>query len=502
LAIFTWIKQGILQNKEISLLLLGLTIFRFIYICFIPITPQEAYYWYYSLYPDFSYFDHPPMAAYSIWIGTHIFGHTIFGVKFMGVIWSLLTNILIYLTLKIALDGSDETEKKKIGLIAVILYNLTIFAHLYAIIIVPDTPLLFFWMAVIYLFVKYLKTGKAGNFYMAGIALGFGLISKYTAIAIVPAILVILLLDKDHRKILLKPHPYLALLFAAAVFSIVIYWNIMHDWASIKFQFADRSTGLRSFQTKYLFQLIASQIFVLTPLPLVIFIMALKRVTWNWRSLVTERTFMITGIFIIGGFILVSLRSLVKMNWLLPGYLGWIIAVTLLYSGKISIKSLWMKVGVFISLILIIIAYSLLIVPNIPLGEGNTWSGWRESAQEIGQIQQERGGEKTTFLFTNSYKSAALLRFYLPQDQEVYAQNIFGEPALQFDIWGIPDSLQGKNALFVCTDRYEYGGGTENLNPYFEEINLVEKFDFFFMDSVKTRSIICYEAMEYKGPDL
>ena len=56
-----------------------LTLFKLVIIAIIPITPQEAYYWYYSQNPDLSYFDHPPAAAYSIWIGTQLFGDTVFG---------------------------------------------------------------------------------------------------------------------------------------------------------------------------------------------------------------------------------------------------------------------------------------------------------------------------------------------------------------------------------------------------------------------------------------
>ncbi len=487
------------ENKEFSVFIACLTLFRLIYFLFIPITPQEAYYWYYSLTPDLSYFDHPPMVAYSIWLGTVLFGKSIFGVKFMAAIWSLLTNLLLYLTTLTALNNSRDAKEKKAALIVVLLYNLSIFAHLYALIMVPDTPLLFFWLLVIYLVLKYLNSEKIKYIYFAGIALGFGLMSKYTAIAILPAIFLIFLLDPKHRKVLLRPHPYLALVFTGLVFSTIIYWNMTHDWVSLKFQFADRSAELKPLQTKYIFQLVASQIFMLTPLILVLFISMGIKILKNWRSLILERNLVLTGVFIVFGFILVSSRSLVKMNWLLPGYLGFIIATVLIYRHHDVVKSAWMKTGIVLSFVLLIIAHLILIIPNIPLGEGNTWSGWQESAQKIHHIQNKMGGEKNTFIFANSYKSAALLRFYLPEDQEVYAQNIFGEPALQFDIWGIPDSLKGKDALFVFTDRYEYGKNFENLKPYFSEIVPLDQFDFYFMDEYKTRTIYCYFAKEYVG---
>ena len=136
----------------------GLTLFRLIYIHFLPIIPQEAYYWYYAQYPALSYFDHPPMAAYSIWLGTKIFGHISLGVKFMAVIWSLLTNIVLFKTVQRASDGKEDSLK--LAFASVILYNLMIFAHFYSILMVPDNPLIFFWLLSIYFFQEILLTEK------------------------------------------------------------------------------------------------------------------------------------------------------------------------------------------------------------------------------------------------------------------------------------------------------------------------------------------------------
>jgi len=90
------------------------------------------------------------MVAYSIWIGTHLFGDTVFGIKFMAVVWSALTNMFIYLTMLNALKDVEEYKRKRIAFAAILLYNLTIFAHLYAVTMVQDTSLIFFWLLVIY----------------------------------------------------------------------------------------------------------------------------------------------------------------------------------------------------------------------------------------------------------------------------------------------------------------------------------------------------------------
>jgi 4-amino-4-deoxy-L-arabinose transferase-like glycosyltransferase len=459
--------------------------------------PQEAYYWYYSLNPDLSYFDHPPMVAYSIWLATKMFGHSIFSIKFMAVIWSVLINIFLYMTVINALSHMNSEYKRQIAFVTIIFYNLTIFSHLYAVTMVPDSPLLFFWLLIIFFFQKYIESRKITYIYLTGIALGFALLSKYTAIAILPAIFLILVLDHDARKIFLSPHPYLAIFVSVIIASPIFIWNLNHDWISFKFQFNNRANELRPMQTIYFWQLLASQLFMLTPLMFALFLITTKRVILNWYKDQKARFFFITSIFIIGGFIALSFDTLVKMNWLLPGYIGLFVSTVLVFRNEDILKKRIFKVGAVFSAILIIVAHSILLIPNIPLGEGNTWSGWRETAQNISNIRDKLGGKDKIFVFSNSYKTASLLKYYLPGNEPVFAQNIYGEPALQFDVWGIPSSLEGKSALFIFTDRREYKPEIEKVKKYFDQVSFVAEFNIYFLETIEIRKIYCYYANNY-----
>ena len=493
------VKKNYREHQIFILFLLSLTALRLIYISVIPLVPQEAYYWYYSLHPDLSYFDHPPMVAYSVWIGTHLFGNTIFGIKVMAVIWSALTNIFLYLTMLNVRPWTAGGDRKNYALAAVFLYNLTIFAHLYAVTMVPDTPLIFFWLVVIFFIQRFINDGRPQDLYLAGLTLGFALLSKYTAIAILPAILLIFIIDPSLRGWLIKPQPYLALILSSLVFMPVLIWNSNHDWVSLKFQFADRSQELKTIQTKYVFQLIASQLFLLTPLPLILFLRTIKRILNDWKEKTAARYFFITGVFIIAGFSILSLKTLIKMNWLLPGYTGMILCAVLLFYRENLLQSRWYKTAVAVSLILVLVAYAILLIPNIPLGDGNTWSGWKQSAARLAEIQSEKGGTEKVFIFANSYKTASLLKFYLSDDQPVYAQNIYNQPALQFDVWGLPSYLKGRDALFVFTDRHEYHPDLETVSRYFDTLTLLGEDTYYFSGDIKTRTIYIYDARNYKG---
>ena len=480
-----------------------LSILRLIYLLFIPITPQEAYYWYYIQHPALSYFDHPPMAAYSIGLGTLIFGNTVFGVKVMAVIWFAGINFLFLQTLwLIFLMYKPQLSTEELGsysFFGLILFNLSIFTHLYAITMVPDTPLLYFWILTLHFFLKFIQTRERKWWFWMGLALGLGMVSKYTMIAIVPALFTALLLKKDLRRYLITPYPYLMLLIMLIVFSPVILWNAQHHWASFGFQFTHRAEKLKPFTTKYIIQLFFSQLFILTPLLFGFLIDFIVRLFKNrFRELIPNILFL-SGFFIIGGFVYISLKSLVKMNWLLPGYLGWILGSVLLFITQKGRINQWIKAGGYFSVFLLIVAYLILLIPNMPLGEGNTWSGWKDASRKIYRLQQEMGGRKKTFIFANSYKSASLLKFYLPDHQDTYAQNIYGRPALQFDIWDTPDSLRGKNALYVFDDRKEYKNDLRFVKQYFDTVFVKRKFEYRFLNRWHTRTIYCYEARNYHG---
>ena len=480
-----------------------LSILRLIYLLFVPITPQEAYYWYYIQHPALSYFDHPPMAAYSIGLGTLIFGNSVFGVKVMAVIWFAGINFLFLQTLwLIFLMYKPQLSTEELGsysFFGLILFNLSIFTHLYAITMVPDTPLLYFWILTLHFFLKFIQTRERKWWFWMGLALGLGMVSKYTMIAIVPALFTALLLKKDLRRYLITPYPYLMLLIMLIIFSPVILWNAQHHWASFGFQFTHRAEKLKPFTTKYIVQLFFSQLFILTPLLFGFLVDFIVRLFKNrFRELIPNILFL-SGFFIIGGFVYISLKSLVKMNWLLPGYLGWILGAVLLFITQKGRINKWIKAGGYFSVFLLIVAYLILLIPNMPLGEGNTWSGWKDASRKIYRLQQEMGGRKKTFIFANSYKSASLLKFYLPDHQDTYAQNIYGRPALQFDIWDTPDSLRGKNALYVFDDRKEYKNDLRFVKQYFDTVFVKRKFEYRFLNRWHTRTIYCYEARNYHG---
>src|SRR4030066_928366 len=78
--------------------LFALTFFRYYYIAtgHLDLSPDEAHYWEWSRRLDLSYYSKGPMIAYLIYLGTSVFGYTIFGIRIMAVIFSALSSIFLY----------------------------------------------------------------------------------------------------------------------------------------------------------------------------------------------------------------------------------------------------------------------------------------------------------------------------------------------------------------------------------------------------------------------
>src|ERR1700685_3441460 len=78
-------------------LILAATIFRLWFAMQIGLVADEAYYWLWSKHLAASYRDKGPGIAWTIALGTKLFGNTVFGIRFFAVMLSTATGALIFL---------------------------------------------------------------------------------------------------------------------------------------------------------------------------------------------------------------------------------------------------------------------------------------------------------------------------------------------------------------------------------------------------------------------
>jgi hypothetical protein len=81
-------------------------------------------------------------------------------------------------------------------------------------------------------------------------------------------------------KQLSSPYPWLAALIALVMFSPVLYWNAIHDWASFRFQL-DRPVQIQGWSLKFLGELVAIQFVFLGPLLFPVVLIGTTRLGWR-----------------------------------------------------------------------------------------------------------------------------------------------------------------------------------------------------------------------------
>lgn len=487
-----------IYKKTSILTIIVITIFRIIYINFVPLVPQEAYYWKYAKNLALSYFDHPPMTAYIIAFLTWIGGDNVFSIRLGSIMLSTSLMILLYFISQMLL------KNERITLYAIIAMNCTILFSIGATILTPDVPLLFCWTTIIFSLVKLQETNHWKWWYFAGMALGFGLLSKYTAILIVPGIFIFLVVAKSQRRWLRTCHPCLGFIFALIIFSPVIFWNYHHEWASFAFQSSNRFSQMSRLRLDYFFQLIGSQLALLTPYIFVLVLFGWYQIgTLSFKNQNEKYALLFWIAFpVYLVFILSSFRSLVKMNWLAPAYITSIIAGISwidLSSTKWSIRlKKLLKPGLVFGLIIVLFMHLLPIFPILPSRKGDTWTGWQELADRVMIVKKDIG--ENTFIFGHEYKIPSEITFYTPNHEPTHSGEIIGEKGLQYNYWTKFDELIGKNAIFVTSDAQQYRN-IDNIEKYFNFVAEDPPLTVMHRNRV-FRIFYIYRCYGYKGPNL
>jgi 4-amino-4-deoxy-L-arabinose transferase-like glycosyltransferase len=211
-------------------LIAAMTAMRVIYACVIDLRTDEAYYWTWSKENVLSFLDHPPMIAWFIRFGTAIFGDTNFGVRFAGILAMLVTQLLLADIVR------RVTRDVRAILLAVLMPEAALYYGLLMAKVSPDVALIPFAVAMLWSLVRLAESGNARWWLAAGLFAGLALLSKFTAVMLVPAVVAFMLVPDWRRRWLTSPEPWLAALIAVAVFSPVLVWNAEHDWASFRFQ--------------------------------------------------------------------------------------------------------------------------------------------------------------------------------------------------------------------------------------------------------------------------
>lgn len=299
--------------RQTWLIIFALIVLRLAAAAATPITFDEAYYWMWSKHLAFGYYDHPPLVALVIRLGTMLAGDTEFGVRLVSVLLALPMSYAVYRTAEILFGGV------RIAATAALLLNITLMAAVGTMIVTPDAPLLVAASFVLFGCAKVLDTGRGVWWLGVGVAVGLSLTAKYTAMFFGAAILIWLVAVPKLRPWLRSPWPYLGGIVAFAIFSPVILWNAEHQWVSFIKQLG--RARIEDFRPVYMAELVPTQFAFATPLVFILGVMGLYALLARKAGQGAARVLIDVMVWVIVAyFAWHALHARVEANWFAPIY--------------------------------------------------------------------------------------------------------------------------------------------------------------------------------------
>jgi dolichol-phosphate mannosyltransferase len=466
----TW-KVGSGEQWRVAALALVAVSFllRLLYIGQVELLPEDAYYWNYSRHLDLGYLDHPPMVAWLIWLGTHVFGGTEFGVRSGAVGCAAVAAIFSYrLTRNLFGDAS--------ALVALVLMQILPFFFLAGLLITPDAPLTAAWSAALYFLERALLAGQPRAWLFAGVSIGLGLISKYTIGMLVPVALLFVILDPASRRWLLRWQPYAALLIALLIFSPVIVWNAQHDWASFAFQTARRLAERPRFS---LHRLLISALVLLTPTGVLTLLAGRfsRRPADSDEPTDLRRRWLFLRLAVLvplSVFVVFSVRHDVKVDWTGALWLAAVpaLATSIVEFGKTGVQgssawihSAWGPTAIIMMLLLGTgLHYLALGLPGVGYSDRLELVpvGWRDLGRQINALAAElrrQTGREPVIVGMDRYELASQLTFYAPDHgrsvNATSSRNLFGAEGLMYGRWAASLPIGERPLLLVAWDPHD-----------------------------------------------
>lgn len=428
---------------------------RLAVIGFLGLGDDEAHYWQYAHYLNLSYFDHPPMIAYIIKLFTFFGGNHEFFVRLPTVLLSACTQLVLWrLTLRLF---SSEI----LGFWVIVLFNVTpVFSFLGGVLTVPDTPLSVFWMLYIFFFYRIIETGKANYWYLLGVFLGLGLLSKYNAILLPLSAGIFLMMSPTHRHWMRRKEFFASLFIACIIFLPVVLWNLQNDFASFGFQLRHgfgSNVSTISFSPNLLSKCLGAQAGYISPFLFFIVWYAIIAMFVKWYKQHDEKFLFLfsmsfpTLIF----FNAITCFREILPHWPALGYLtGLIAAAYCIASWK---KKWFVYFSMSFGLLLIAIVLAQALFKAIPLPPKvydvtDELYGWNQIGRVVDAAVRttKNATGMQPIISTHRHYLASQLGFYVPNHPKIYC---FNDRLDQYDFWQRGTTHKGP-ALFITDSRF------------------------------------------------
>jgi 4-amino-4-deoxy-L-arabinose transferase-like glycosyltransferase len=484
----------------------GALLIRLVLGAIVPLFPDETYYWEWARHLSLGYFDHPPVLAWLIRLGTMVFGDTAFGVRVFSI--GASAGCAMALACSARSLGGDAAAR-----LAVLLFTVMPIVAAGSVLATPDSPMLCAAAWAIYAVLRALGLPERAQdddtppshamrwWLLAGLSIGLAMSSKYTSILIPVAILAAFVAHAKLQNRFGQAGPYVAVGLASLVMVPVLSWNALNDWVSFRFQLshglgAPRGGALGAVNREL--ELIGGQVGLVSPIIFYFVVRALRDALRfseeGFRLVLGLATAMPLAFFMYS-----ATRRSVEANW--PA-IAWISAVVLLATDLPHTPRLraWLGRGIALAAILSLIIYVHVIVPILPLKPDRDQVakayGWELVAATVdrkrAQVRQRQGFEEAPiYVAAERYQDASEVAFHLGDHPTVFSLNLTGRPN-QYDLWKqFPDTAPlGSVLILVLDDERGEPRAIRKLLPYFNRTDESEGVTLMRRSAAITRKRI------------
>ncbi|MEZ5871993.1 MAG: glycosyltransferase family 39 protein [Nitratireductor sp.] len=389
---------------------------------------DEAQYWAWGKEPAFGYFSKPPFLAWLIGATTAVLGDSEFAIRFASPVLHTATAAVIGLVASRLFDA-------RAGFWSALVYATLPAVSLSSTVISTDVPLLFFWSVAILFFLRLEERDDIMSAAMLALAIGFGLLTKYAMIYVLPCAIVYNLLVTERPHLLGRPKFWMAIAGAFVIFLPNVIWNMQNSFATVGHT-GENIGWAGGLHPVALAEFLGSQFGVMGPLLFGIFLAAIVRLPREGIN--RQQVFLLSfSVPILAIICFQALMSKAYANWAALTYVAATILVADLMLNRIP--QWWLRVSmtlhaVVFAVLAIAVAFSQ--SGQLPLPEGVNpfvrMQGSREIAATIRKAADE-GGYKA--ILSDNRRGVSLMTYYL-RDTALPVQAWFegGKPGDHFEM--------------------------------------------------------------------
>jgi undecaprenyl-diphosphatase len=423
-----------------------------------------------------------------------------FFVRFGGFVCSIVSLVLVYFSGKKLVPENARFPWEVLAIA-----NLTLLFSTGSIIQTPDTPMLLFWTAALYFGIQIVTGGKPFWWYLWGVALGLGLLSKYTAVLLVPCQFAYLLISPTDRHWLARKEPYVALVIGAIIFSPVILWNWQHQWISFVYQSKYLFSLEREKAGIKLLEYIGAQAMIITPGIFAAFIFfSIKGLFLSVRERVPEYMYLVLFSWPVLLFFAISSATgdRAEANWPAPSYVAGLLLMWAVYcrtsEDRKRSSRLLLHAALGLGVAMNAVMHIHVIKPIIPLTPNRDLTrqihGWRNLGEQIDSLVEKHRHGDGYFLVAERGTALAEAVFY---SKKIDIGINFTRPE-RYIFLGDTSYLKGKNALILVPTMKQWI--LEKYERHFQRLTLAGTHESRYRgDIIKEYSFYIVLGEGYRG---